>query len=74
MKDNLKSIYQTNYKYWTTRPLTSEMILYAASDVLVLINKNLYDNMARSICPSSQSMLSKWCSKKILAFIDTKKY
>jgi len=68
MKDIFKDIYRKNRKYWGTRPLTREMFLYAASDVLVLINKQLYENMAKSIYPSSQSIFSRKCSKKIGRF------
>lgn len=47
MKDHLKNIYRRDQKYWARRPLTKDMILYAAGDVLVLINDQLYEKMAR---------------------------
>lgn len=47
MKDQLKSIYRRDQKYWAKRPLTKDMLLYAAGDVLVLINEQLYANMAK---------------------------
>lgn len=46
MKDQLKNIYRRDQKYWSRRPLTREMLLYAAVDVLVLINEQLYAKMA----------------------------
>lgn len=47
MKDQLKNIYKRDQKYWAKRPLSRDMLLYAASDVLVLINEQLYLNMAK---------------------------
>lgn len=46
MKDHLKSVYRRDQKYWARRPLSREMLLYAAGDVLVLINEQLYVTMA----------------------------
>lgn len=46
MKDQLKSVYRRDQKYWARRPLSRDMLLYAAGDVLVLINEQLYGNMA----------------------------
>jgi exonuclease 3'-5' domain-containing protein 1 len=47
MKDQLKNVYRRDQKYWARRPLTKEMLLYAAGDALVLINEQLYANLAR---------------------------
>lgn len=47
MKDQLKNVYKRDQKYWAKRPLSRDMLLYAASDVLVLINEQLYLNMAK---------------------------
>lgn len=46
MKDQLKNIYRRDQKYWSRRPLSRDMLLYAAADVLVLINDQLYSKMA----------------------------
>lgn len=46
MKDQLKNIYRRDQKYWSRRPLSRDMLLYAAADVLVLINEQLYAKMA----------------------------
>jgi exonuclease 3'-5' domain-containing protein 1 len=46
MKDQLKNVYKRDQKYWARRPLTRDMLLYAASDVLVLIHEQLFRTMA----------------------------
>lgn len=47
MKEQLKCMYRRDQKYWARRPLSREMLLYAAGDALVLINEQLYQTMAR---------------------------
>lgn len=47
IKEQLKQIYRRDQKYWSKRPLSRDMLLYAAGDVLVLINDQLYGNLAR---------------------------
>lgn len=46
LKDKVKQIYVKNPSYWAERPLSSDMLLYAAQDVLVLINEQLYGSIA----------------------------
>lgn len=66
MKDQLKHVYRRDQKYWARRPLSKEMLLYAAGDVLVLINHQLYSTMANSIKPEFRSLLSDLCTEQIL--------
>lgn len=47
MKEQLKSLYRRDQRYWARRPLTREMLLYAAGDALLLINEPLHQTMAR---------------------------
>lgn len=46
MKDQLKNVNKRDQKFWARRPLSREMLIYAASDVLVMINEQLFRTMA----------------------------
>ncbi|XP_058837896.1 uncharacterized protein LOC131693784 isoform X1 [Topomyia yanbarensis] len=69
MKDQLKNVYRRDQKYWARRPLTRDMLLYAAGDVLILINEQLYLNMASSIKPEYRELLSELSTEQILMLI-----
>uniref|UniRef100_A0A0K8TLD3 Putative exonuclease n=1 Tax=Tabanus bromius TaxID=304241 RepID=A0A0K8TLD3_TABBR len=69
MKDQLKNVYRRDQKYWARRPLTRDMLLYAAGDVLVLINEQLYANMANTIKPEFRQLFSELCTEQILMLI-----
>lgn len=69
MKDQLKNVYRRDQKYWARRPLTRDMLLYAAGDVLILINEQLYLNMATSIKPEFRELLAELCTEQILMLI-----
>lgn len=45
-KDDVKRMYKQDPNVWAQRPLNSDMLQYAAEDVLVLINEQLYGTMA----------------------------
>uniref|UniRef100_A0A8W7PRY3 Uncharacterized protein n=1 Tax=Anopheles coluzzii TaxID=1518534 RepID=A0A8W7PRY3_ANOCL len=45
------------------------MLLYAAGDVLIVINEQLYLNMATSIRPEYRELLSELCTEQILMLI-----
>lgn len=47
MKEQLKSIYRRDQRYWSRRPLARDMILYAAADVLCLVSDYLYPVMMK---------------------------
>ncbi|XP_030382613.1 uncharacterized protein LOC115630170 [Scaptodrosophila lebanonensis] len=66
IKDQLKQVYRRDQKFWAKRPLTREMILYAAGDVLVLINDQLFGNLARQIKPENKQLFSELCTEQIL--------
>ena len=42
----MKNIYRRDQKFWARRPLTRDMICYAAADVLALV-PTIYNAMAR---------------------------
>ncbi|XP_055319841.1 uncharacterized protein LOC129577220 [Sitodiplosis mosellana] len=69
MKDQLKNIYRRDQKYWSRRPLSRDMLLYAAVDVLVLINEQLYAKMSEAIKPEFKGLLSELCTEQILMLI-----
>lgn len=69
MKDQLKNVYRRDQKYWARRPLTRDMLLYAAGDVLILINEQLYLNMATSIKAEFRELLAELCTEQILMLI-----
>lgn len=48
MKDQLKNVYRRDQRYWARRPLTRDMMLYAAADVLALVPQ-VYNAMTRSV-------------------------
>ncbi|KMY96103.1 uncharacterized protein LOC6735926 [Drosophila simulans] len=66
IKDQLKQIYRRDQKFWAKRPLTREMMLYAAGDVLVLIHDQLFGNLARQIKPENRALFSELCTEQIL--------
>ncbi|KAL7050416.1 hypothetical protein ACKWTF_004072 [Chironomus riparius] len=69
MKDQLKNIYKRDPKYWSRRPLARDMLLYAASDVLVLINEQLFRTMSSAIKPENMSLFSELCTEQIYMLI-----
>ncbi|XP_033253475.1 uncharacterized protein LOC117192819 [Drosophila miranda] len=66
IKDQLKQIYRRDQKFWAKRPLTREMMLYAAGDVLVLIHDQLFGSLARQIRPENRQLFSELCTEQIL--------
>ena len=48
MKDQVKNIYRRDQKFWARRPLSKDMICYAAADVMALV-PTIYTAMARKL-------------------------
>jgi exonuclease 3'-5' domain-containing protein 1 len=65
MKDQLKNIYRRDQKYWSRRPLTREMILYASADVLSLVNDKIYHPMSRAIRADNRALLLELCDEQV---------
>ena len=47
IKDQIKAVYRRDQRFWARRPLTVDMICYAAADVLSLVPE-IYQAMKRS--------------------------
>lgn len=65
IKDQLKNIYRRDQKYWSRRPLTREMILYASADVLSLVNEKIYRAMSRQIRPVNYQLMVDLCNEQV---------
>lgn len=65
MKDQLKNIYRRDQKYWSRRPLSREMIMYAAADVLSLVHEKLYYHMSVAIKPENRQLLLDLCEEQV---------
>lgn len=69
IKEQLKNIYRRDQKYWSRRPLTREMILYASADVLSLVNEKLYYPMVKAILPENQNLMVELCEEQVMRFV-----
>nr|XP_023027846.1 uncharacterized protein LOC111515877 [Leptinotarsa decemlineata] len=65
MKEQLKNIYKRDQKYWSRRPLTREMILYASADVLSLTSDKIYYQMTKAIKEENKSLMLDLCEEQI---------
>ncbi|XP_077298358.1 egl_like_exo domain-containing protein [Arctopsyche grandis] len=65
MKEQLKNVYRKDQRYWARRPLTKEMLIYAASDVLSLIHPSLYGYISSSISAEFQTLFEDLCSEQV---------
>lgn len=70
MKDQLKNIYRRDQKYWSRRPLTREMVLYASADVLSLVNEKIYYYMIKAIKPENRNLMMDLCEEQVRGNID----
>lgn len=66
IKEQLKNIYRRDQKYWSRRPLTREMILYASADVLSLVNEKLYYPMVKAILPENRNLMVELCEEQVM--------
>ncbi|XP_066251483.1 egalitarian protein homolog isoform X1 [Euwallacea similis] len=70
MKDQLKNIYRRDQKYWSRRPLTREMILYASADVLSLVNEKVFYPMLGAINEENRSLMVDLCDEQVYLHIN----
>ncbi|XP_026472545.1 egalitarian protein homolog isoform X2 [Ctenocephalides felis] len=69
MKEQLKNIYRRDQRYWARRPMTRDMLLYAAADVLVLMDDHLYKHMNSAIQAENRNLLQELCSEQVFLHI-----
>ena len=67
-KDSMKKVYRRNPRFWAQRPLTQEMILYAAADVYVLV-PDLYLDMRSRIRPEYEPLFQTMTRESIYSSI-----
>ncbi|KRT86304.1 hypothetical protein AMK59_1855, partial [Oryctes borbonicus] len=70
MKEQLKNIYRRDQKYWSRRPLTREMILYASADVLSLVHEKLYYPLSKAVLPENRNLMIELCEEQIFMHIN----
>lgn len=46
LKEQMKYVYRRDQRYWSRRPITREMLLYAGSDVMGLV-PHVYNAMSK---------------------------
>lgn len=64
----VKTIYKRDQRFWARRPLTRDMILYAAYDVMPLV-PHLYDLLNASIKSEFRPLLDELCAENLLALL-----
>ncbi|KAF5294367.1 hypothetical protein FQR65_LT10820 [Abscondita terminalis] len=69
MKEQLKNIYRRDQKFWSRRPLSKEMILYASADVSSLVHENIYHPMRKAILEENRSLMMDLCYEQIFMYI-----
>merc|ERR1711936_126972 len=68
MKEQVKNIYRRDQKFWARRPLTRDMICYAAADVLALV-PTIYNAMASQIKHEFGNLFRELCEEQVLLYI-----
>ncbi|XP_068082363.1 egalitarian protein homolog isoform X2 [Anabrus simplex] len=68
LKDQLKNVYRRDQRYWARRPLSRDMMLYAAADVLALVPQ-VYEAMVKLIKPDYESLLRELCEEQVFMHI-----
>lgn len=69
MKEQLKNVYRRDQRYWARRPLSKDMIIYAASDVLSLVNPAIYAYMSTNIKPENQQLFEELSNEQVFMHI-----
>ncbi|RZF32426.1 hypothetical protein LSTR_LSTR001890 [Laodelphax striatellus] len=64
LKEQLKNIYRKDQRYWSRRPLSREMMIYASADILSLVPQ-VYTAMQKLIRPELESLMAELCEEQI---------
>ena len=64
----VKTIYKRDQRFWARRPLTRDMILYAAYDVLPLV-PSLYDVLNTAVKVEFRPLLDELCAESLQALL-----
>lgn len=67
-KEQMKSLYRRDQKFWSRRPLTEDMVFHAAFDVHCLL-PTIYDTLRSAIQPEFGSLLWELCEEQVQAHI-----
>lgn len=67
-KEALKALYRRDQRYWARRPLTRDMLLYAAADVLSLVPQ-VYNAMLKELRKDLEPLLWELCEEQVLMHI-----
>jgi len=69
IKDQLKAVYRKDPRFWARRPLSADMVIFAAADVLCLVPE-IYLAMKRAIKPEFANLFKELCDEQVLSNID----
>ncbi|XP_014251079.1 uncharacterized protein LOC106667543 [Cimex lectularius] len=67
-KEALKVLYRRDQRFWARRPLTMDMLLYAAADVLSLV-PHVYTSMLKGLRKDLEPLLWKLSEEQVLMHI-----
>jgi len=68
MKEQLKNVYRRDQRFWARRPLTREMMMFAAADVLSLV-PHVYNAMLKQIQSEWEGLLAELCEEQVYMHI-----
>uniref|UniRef100_A0A1B6CQF4 3'-5' exonuclease domain-containing protein n=2 Tax=Clastoptera arizonana TaxID=38151 RepID=A0A1B6CQF4_9HEMI len=68
IKEQLKNMYRRDQRYWARRPLSRDMMLYAAADVLSLVPQ-VYNAMLKQIHQDLEPLLWELCEEQVYMHI-----
>merc|ERR1712061_74766 len=69
IKDQVKAVYRRDQRFWARRPLTIDMICYAAADVISLV-PNIYEAMKSAMKPEFLNLFRGLCEEQVMLYVD----